>query len=172
MCRFARDLVTISTGAVSHRRAPGYGRLVPDEPLDVDAAVDGLNRALALELRGAVELTLAAGGATGIAYMGLAARYRDWAADALEDAGRLVDKIVALGGTPGADVADPGFDQDPARMVERLLRSEEEAVEAVRAIIPATGSEGRGEALEHLLEHLILRKEDQADFLRRALARS
>jgi hypothetical protein len=57
-------------------------------------------------------------------------------------------------------------------MVERLLASEEEAVEALREIIPATGSEGRGEALEHLLEHLILRKQDQADFLRRALARS
>ncbi len=41
---------------------------------------------------------------------------------------------------------------------------------AVGEIIPATGSEGRGEALEHLLEHLILRKQDQADFLRRALA--
>jgi len=143
---------------------------VPDEPLDVDAALAGLNRALALELRGAVELTLAAGGATGISYVGLAAQYRAWAVDALADAGRLVDKIVALEGTPDADVAEPGFDPDPARMVERLIGSEEEAIEALREIIPATGSEGRGEALEHLLEHLILRKQDQADFLRRALA--
>jgi bacterioferritin (cytochrome b1) len=140
--------------------------------MDVDAALAGLNRALALELRGAVELTLAAGGATGIPYMGIAAQYRAWATDALEDAGRLVDKIVALGGAPDAEVADPAFDPDPAKMVERLLASEEEAVEALREIIPATGSEGRGEALEHLLEHLILRKQDQADFLRRALTSS
>lgn len=143
---------------------------MPDEPLDVDAALAGLNRALALELRGAVELTLAAGGATGISYVGLAAQYRAWAVDALADAGRLVDKIVALEGTPDADVAEPVFDPDPARMVERLIGSEEEAIEALQEIIPATGSEGRGEALEHLLEHLILRKQDQADFLRRALA--
>lgn len=143
---------------------------MPDEPLDVDAALAGLNRALALELRGAVELTLAAGGATGISYVGLAAQYRAWAVDALEDAGRLVDKIVALEGTPEAAPAEPAFDPDPARMVERLISSEEEAIEALREIIPATGSEGRGEALEHLLEHLILRKQDRVDFLRRALA--
>ncbi len=143
---------------------------MPDEPLDVDAALAGLNRALALELRGAVELTLAAGGATGIQYVGLAAQYRAWAVDALEDAGRLVDKIVALEGTPDAEVAEPAFDPDPAGMAGRLITSEEEAIEALRKIIPATGSEGRGEALEHLLEHLILRKQDQADFLRRALA--
>lgn len=140
--------------------------------MDVETALEGLNRALALQLRGAIELTLAAGGATGLAFMGIAAHYRAWASEALEDAGRLVDKIVALGGTPGADVADPVFDPDPAAMVERLLRSEEEAVEALREVIPATGAEGRGEALEHLLEHLILRKQDQADFLRRALAGS
>lgn len=145
---------------------------MPDEPIDIEAALAGLNRALALELRGAVELTLAAGGATGISYVGLAAQYRAWAADALGDANRLVDKIVALGGTPDPDVADPGFEAEPARMVELLLRSEEEAIEALREIIPATGSEGPGEALEHLLEHLILRKQDQADFLRRALAGS
>jgi bacterioferritin (cytochrome b1) len=140
--------------------------------MDVEAAIAGLNRALALELRGAVGLTLAAGGATGIPYMGLAEHYRKWAGDALEDAGRLVDKIVALGGTPDAQVADPGFEAEPERMIERLIASEEEAIEALREIIPATGSEGRGEALEHLLEHLILRKQDQADFLRRALTSS
>ena len=138
--------------------------------MEVEAALAGLNRALAFQLRAAVELTLAAGGATGLAYMGIAAHYRAWATEALEDAGRLVDKIVALGGTPDADVAGPVFEPDPAKMVERLLRSKEEAVEALREVIPATGAEGRGEALEHLLEHLILRTQDHADFLRRALA--
>ncbi len=137
--------------------------------MDVDAALSGLNRALALELRGAVELTLAAGGATGIQFVGLAGQYRTWAADALGDAGRLVDKIVALGGTPDPEVADPAFEPDAERMAKRLVESEEEAIDALREIIPATGSEGPGEALEHLLEHLILRKQDQADLLRRAL---
>ena len=36
-------------------------------------------------------------------------------------------------------------------------------------MIPETGKEGASEALEHLLEHLILRKQGQVDFLTRAL---
>jgi bacterioferritin (cytochrome b1) len=147
--------------------------VVPDDDkLDVETALEGLNHALALELRGAVELTLAAGGATGLQHVAIAPELRRWAAEALADAGRLVDKVVALGGTPTADLAEPRFEPEPEAMLRRLLDSEEEAVEALRRIIPATGSEGRGEALEHLLEHLILRKQDQADFLRRALGGS
>jgi hypothetical protein len=34
-------------------------------------------------------------------------------------------------------------------------------------VIPHTGTEGRSEALEHLMEHLILRKQNQIDFLTR-----
>jgi hypothetical protein len=34
--------------------------------------------------------------------------------------------------------------------------------------IEPTGREGRSEALEHLMEHLILRKQEQVDFLERA----
>ena len=36
-------------------------------------------------------------------------------------------------------------------------------------MIPETGKEGASEALEHLLEHLILREQGQVDFLTRAL---
>lgn len=140
--------------------------------MDVKAVLEGLNEALALELRGAVELTLAAGAATGMAYVGLAGHYRAWAVDSLADAGRLVDKIVGLGGAPEPAVAEPRFDPDPEKMARRLLASEDEATETLRQVIKPAGDEARGEALEHLLEHLILRKQDQADFLRRALGES
>ena len=39
---------------------------------------------------------------------------------------------------------------------------------AAGAAIEPTGREGRSEALEHLMEHMILRKQDQVDFLLRA----
>ena len=34
-------------------------------------------------------------------------------------------------------------------------------------MIPASGQEARSEALEHLLEHIIMRKQEQIDFLHR-----
>jgi hypothetical protein len=51
-----------------------------------------------------------------------------------------------------------------------LIDCETEAVEALRAAIEPTGPDAVSEALEHLLEHLILRKQSQIDFLRRASA--
>src|SRR5215217_4361605 len=43
-----------------------------------------------------------------------------------------------------------------------------ETIEALQASIEPTGREGRSEALEHRLEHIIMRKQEQVDFLERA----
>jgi hypothetical protein len=51
-----------------------------------------------------------------------------------------------------------------------LIECETDAVEALQAAIEPTGRDAVSEALEHLLEHLILRKQSQIDFLRRANA--
>ena len=42
-------------------------------------------------------------------------------------------------------------------------------VAALHAVIPHSGQEPRSEALEHLLEHVIMRKQQQLDFLALAL---
>ncbi len=47
-----------------------------------------------------------------------------------------------------------------------------EVIEALHAVIPHTGQEGRSEALEHLLEHVIMRKQEQVDALQRGLGRA
>lgn len=57
---------------------------------------------------------------------------------------------------------------DPVEAIDWLIECETDAVEALQAAIEPTGREGKSEALEHLLEHLILRKQTQIDFLRRA----
>ena len=44
-----------------------------------------------------------------------------------------------------------------------------DGVHLQEAIAP-TGRDGRSEALEHMLEHLIVRKQHQIDFLKRAAA--
>jgi hypothetical protein len=41
-------------------------------------------------------------------------------------------------------------------------------IEALQSAIEPTGREGRSEALEHMLEHMIMRKQRQVDRLARA----
>jgi hypothetical protein len=52
--------------------------------------------------------------------------------------------------------------------MDALIESEDEAIAALHAVIPYSGQEPRSEALEHLMEHLIMRKQNQVDWLRRA----
>ena len=58
---------------------------------------------------------------------------------------------------------------DPLEVIRRLIVNEEEALAALHAVIPDTGQEPRSEALEHRIEHLIMRKQEQVDTLIRAL---
>lgn len=90
----------------------------------------------------------------------------------LADARRLIEKIVSFDGTPTTNVAELRVIRDPVKAIEWLIECENDAVEALQAAIEPTGREGRSEALEHLLEHLILRKQQQIDFLKRACAPS
>jgi len=83
----------------------------------------------------------------------------------------LVEKIAALGGEPSTEVATHRFVGEAEEAVEWIIESEEESIDALQAAIEPTGREGRSEALEHLLEHIILRKQNQVDFLSRARRR-
>ena len=86
----------------------------------------------------------------------------------LADARRLIEKIVALEGTPTTEVAELRLIKAPIQAIEWLIACETEALDALQAAIEPTGREGGSEAIEHLLEHLILRKQAQIDFLTRA----
>lgn len=140
-----------------------------DDEMDVDQVLTLLNAALRLQHRSALQLSLAAGGMTGLAGQALAPRLAASAAEELGDARRLVEKIVALGGDPTDEVAPLAWHEDALDMVGALVRQEEEAVAALHAVIPPTGQEPRSEALEHLVEHLIMRKQGQVDMLLRVL---
>ena len=138
------------------------------DPLDVDLALERLGVALPLQLRSAAAFTMAAGSITGFSYIGLTELLWSFAQADLADARRLVEKIVTLGGTPVDSVT--GFDLPPEgeRIVDRLIELEREAIEALQDTIPATGHTGDSEALEHRLEHIIMRKQEQVDTLQRA----
>ena len=138
------------------------------DPLDVEAAIDRLNDALRLQFRSALGFARAAGAMTGFEYQGRAPQLWEYAELELADARRLVEKIVALGGEPTTKVADLKHRDAPEAMVDWLVETEAEALEALQDVIPTTGHTAESEALEHLMEHLILRKQSQVDTLLRA----
>ncbi len=138
------------------------------EPLDVQTVVERLNAALPLQFRSAVAYTVAAGSVTGFAYTPLGPQLWTFAEAELEDARRLVEKVVALGGTPSTLVAAVVHHPEPAETIAWLIEVESEVVEKLQDVIPATGQTGASEALEHRLEHLIMREQEQIDTLERA----
>lgn len=139
-----------------------------EETLDVDAAVERLNAALRLQYRSALQYSLTSGSLFGFEFQSLGDRLWEYGRAELADARLLVEKIVALEGSPTTEVAELSWTGDPSDAVAWLIETEEEAVDTLQAAIEPTGREGRSEALEHTLEHLIMRKQNQVDFLLRA----
>jgi bacterioferritin len=139
-----------------------------EEKLDVPAAIERLNDALSLQYRSALHYALLAGGLLGFEYQGLREPLAQASGRELEDAKALIEKITALGGDPTTDVAPLAWDSDARRAVDQLIENEETAIAALQAAIEPTGREGVSEALEHLLEHSILRKQQQVDVLLQA----
>jgi bacterioferritin (cytochrome b1) len=138
------------------------------DPLDVDLALERLGAALPLQLRSAAAFTMAAGSITGFAYHGLSELLWQFAEAELADARRLVEKIVTLGGSPVDSVSGFDLPREGDGIVARLVELERETIEALQDTIPATGHTGDSEALEHRLEHMIMRKQEQVDTLVRA----
>jgi bacterioferritin (cytochrome b1) len=139
-----------------------------NDPLDVELALDRLGRALPLQLRSAAAFTIAAGAITGFQYVPLARLLWSYAEAELADARRLVEKIVTLGGRPVDGIDGLGLPHNGEGIVDRLIELENETIEALQSAIPATGHTGDSEALEHRIEHMIMRKQEQVDTLSRA----
>jgi bacterioferritin (cytochrome b1) len=139
------------------------------DPMDVEAVLECLNKALALQRRSVLELTTSSASIFGLENQGVATQLWDFAQRELDDLRRLIEKISALGGDPGTDVTATEWTSDPRATFERLIEHETETLEALHAVIPHSGQEARSEALEHLMEHMIMRKQNQVDYLSRAI---
>ena len=139
------------------------------ETMNLGAVREKLAKAVRLQYRSVLQYTLTAGSIVGIEYQGLGDRLWLFAEAEIEDTRRLVEKLAALEGEPPVRAPDLRHDAEPRKALEWLLESETEAIESLQDVIPDTGNDGPSEALEHLLEHLILRKQNQVDFLTRSL---
>ena len=139
-----------------------------DESMDVEAVLAKLNRCLTLQYRSVLQKTLTSGSLFGFEFQALGDRIWQDADAELHDLRLLGEKVVALGGTPTTEIAELKWTGDPADAVQWLIDTETELVDALKDAISPTGQEGRSEALEHTLEHIIMRKQNQIDFLLRA----
>ena len=139
-----------------------------DERMDVTKVLDLLGKAIPLQMRSTLQLAWVAGSAVGVEFQSIAVKFEEFSQAELHDTRRLMEKMMALGGTPPTDVAPLEAIPSSVDGVKRLIELEQEALDVLHAIIPATGQEARSEALEHLLEHVIMRKQHQIDFLLRA----
>jgi bacterioferritin (cytochrome b1) len=138
------------------------------DPLDTQEALKRLGIALPLQLRSVAAYTIGGGAITGFQYVGLTDLLWRFAQRELEDVRRLVEKVVTLGGRPPGAAPEFELPEDPDAAIEQLIAWEKEALEALQDVIPATGHTGESEALEHRLEHIIMRKQEQVDTLERA----
>ena len=136
-----------------------------DERLDVEAALERLNEALERQQRSVLQYTVASASLFGVEAQALGERLWTCARDELDDLRWLVEKIAALGGKPTTRVAPMDWTGDAAEATDRLIATETEAIDLLKEAIGPTGREGRSEALEHRLEHMIMRKQSQVDFL-------
>ncbi len=138
------------------------------EPMNVDMVVKLLNEALPLQMRSPLQYVLMAGSFEGVEFQAIGQKMETFGEDELADTRRLIEKITALGGRPTTEMAPLRPPESTGEAIEQLIADETETLEALRRVIPETGQEARSEALEHLLEHLIMRKQNQIDFLIRA----
>jgi bacterioferritin (cytochrome b1) len=141
-----------------------------EEKLDKQEAVKRLNIALSMQLRSALQYSITAASLHGIEAQALGPKLTGFGDEELGDARLLIEKIVSFGGEPTTEVAELRYEAGAEKALGWLVECEEAAVEALQEAIEPTGREGRSEALEHLMEHLILRKQHQVDFLNRAIS--
>jgi bacterioferritin (cytochrome b1) len=142
-----------------------------EETMDVEKQIECLNDALRLQHRSVLQYSLVAGSVIGLEYQAHADKMREHSLSELEDATRLVEKITALGGEPTTEVAPMKFVADPDGAIDSLIECESETLETLQAAIEPTGREAASEAVEHRLEHIIMRKQEQVDYLLRARRR-
>jgi len=136
--------------------------------MDVKEVVEKLNKALSMQYRSVLQLTVTSGSIFGFEFQALGDRIWQDADDEIADLKLLVEKIVALGGEPTTEVAPLSWTGKATEAVQWLIDTETEVLDALKEAISPTGQEGRSEALEHTLEHIIMRKQHRIDFLLRA----
>ena len=135
------------------------------DAMDVENVHSTLGRAIDMQARSVLTMALVAGTLRGIEATAIKQSLREFVLAELEDTYQLIEKFSALGGQPTMDPPKVSVSSEARQALQDLLEVEAQGVAALHAVIPHSGQEPRSEALEHLLEHIIMRKQQQIDFL-------
>lgn len=136
-----------------------------DEAMDVEAVQKQLAEAVSLQLGSLVSLTLLAGSLQGPMSINMKERLQAYAVAEVADAQLLVEKLAAVGGQLTPMEVPPLPSAEAGTALREFVEREEQVMTALHAVIPSTGQEPRSEALEHLIEHVLMRKQQQLDYL-------
>ena len=139
-----------------------------EEKLDQAAAIERLNTALEMQYRSVLQYSIVAASLRGLEAQAVGSKLTEFGDQELNDCRLLIEKIVSFDGEPVTSVGELRYETSTKKALGWLVECEREAVERLQEAIEPTGREGRSEALEHLMEHLNLRKQHQVDFLERA----
>ncbi|MBA2455924.1 MAG: hypothetical protein H0V48_05235 [Nocardioidaceae bacterium] len=150
----------------------GEQTMAKADELDTEKVLSTLQDALQLQARSILTMTTLAGTLRGLPGTAVKQQLREYVLAELEDTYRLMEKHSAIGGELTLDVPTINVAHDPESSINDLIDLERETVAALHAVIEFSGQEPRSEALEHLLEHLIMRKQQQIDFLWHASSRT
>lgn len=135
------------------------------EMMQVDKVHSTLGTAINRQAESVLSMTVLAGTMRGANGMAIKHLLREFVLAELEDTYRLIEKLSALGGDVRISASAIDVSDDPDKALRDLLDHEVKAVKALHGVIPHSGQEPRSEALEHLLEHAIMRKQQQIDNL-------
>jgi bacterioferritin (cytochrome b1) len=135
------------------------------DEMEVAKVHETLGTAIDMQAESVLTMMLLAGCLRGVEATAIKQSLREFVQAELVDTYHLIEKLSALGGTPSMTVPEVTVETDTQRALKSLLRHEAEGVAALHAVIPHSGQQPRSEALEHLLEHAIMRKQQQIDFL-------
>lgn len=135
------------------------------DDMDLAKVHETLGEAIDLQAESVLTMALLAGMLRGVDGVAIKQDLRAFVLAELEDTYKLIEKMSALGGKPSMNAAAISVSCETEAALSELLNHEIKAVSALHAVIPHSGQEPRSEALEHLLEHVIMRKQQQMDYL-------
>lgn len=139
------------------------------DAMDTKKVEQALQDALAHQGTSILTMSLLAGALRGATSVAIKLNLRSFVLAELEDTYLLVEKLSALGGIPQMGGSALDLPSGSGAALRALMDHERAGVAALHAVIADSGQEPRSEALEHLLEHVIMRKQQQIDFLWHAL---
>ena len=133
-----------------------------------DKIIKGLNEDLAREYQAIIQYVVFSAALKGPEYREIAATLKAHASEELQHALDLAEQIDYLGGTPTVKIKEAGFSEDPKKMLEIDLKSEQETIKNYKERI-RQAEDADEFALSEKLRGIILQEQDHAMELEDAL---